>query len=466
MQISSNAPFQYGDVSSADCVVNRSLIESILAKAGPVVRLFVAYSGGVDSHVLLHLCASLPELKKKVTAVHIHHGLQVEADHWVNHCRSISDQLGVAFLDLYVDARHSGRRSPEEAARNARYAALKSLLSEGDGLLVAQHREDQLETVLLQLFRGAGLSGLAGMPEATPFGAGMLLRPFLHVAKRDIDRYARQHGLDWVEDPSNRISDYDRNFLRNEIIPLLKQRWPAIDKTVTRSAGHCAEADSLIFGIAEQLFEQVFDAEQKALSVAALSLLAKAEQTLVVRRWFKVLDLQMPSQAFVRRLLMLLDSRSSEAKLFGQGRVFCRFRNKLYCIEPAGDELPEILPWLDPTIPLELPGGRRFVVEVGEKGIDPDMWYRAKIEIKFRSGGEKIALPKRAGRHSLKKLYQEADIPPWQRSSIPLVYIDGRLAAVGEDWIDAAFYREDKSGCIRFAWVGENKTGKVMTNIR
>ena len=154
--------------------------------------------------------------------------------------------LGVDFILLRVNAVASQGESPEEAARNARYTALKSLIGINDVLLVAQHRDDQLETVLLQLFRGSGLRGLSAMPEIMAFGQGLMLRPLLNVSKLAIDDYARAHALIWVDDPSNLSNEYDRNFLRNAVLPLLKQRWPACDKTVARSARHCADAQVVI----------------------------------------------------------------------------------------------------------------------------------------------------------------------------------------------------------------------------
>jgi tRNA(Ile)-lysidine synthase len=266
-------------------------------------RIFIGYSGGVDSHVLLHVCATFPELKTKITAVYIHHGLQKEADDWAIHCQKIALNLGVSFLDIRVDASANSRESPEEAARNARYNAFKNLVLENDILLMAQHREDQLETVLLQLFRGSGLKGLAGMPEKMPFAKGFLLRPFLNVSKAEITAYALENQLIWIEDPSNQSTIYDRNFLRQEIIPQLKARWQSLDKTVSRTATHCADAQNLISTIAQNHFEIVFNAEDKTLNIAKLQTFSEIEQRLILRHWFEHLGLRMPSHDFLQRIL-------------------------------------------------------------------------------------------------------------------------------------------------------------------
>ena len=213
-------------------------------------KIFVAYSGGVDSHVLLHLLASMALYKSRITAVYVHHGLQLEAEQWAVHCESVALALGVSFKCLRVNAQKTTRQSQEEVARDARYQALKALLTESDVLLLAQHREDQMETVLLQLFRGAGIQGLSGMPLVIDFGLGQVIRPFLDVSKQAINAYAALHQIHWVEDPSNQSDNFDRNFLRNQIFPQLKQRWPALDKTVARSARHCANSQVVSQGLA------------------------------------------------------------------------------------------------------------------------------------------------------------------------------------------------------------------------
>ncbi|MDD5276856.1 MAG: tRNA lysidine(34) synthetase TilS [Methylovulum sp.] len=428
-------------------------IEKFLHGYCQKARFFVAYSGGVDSHVLLHLCASLPAFKDKITAVYVHHGLQAEAEAWGGHCRSIAEALGVGFVLLRVDALAKSGESPEEAARNARYQALQSVVNEGDVVLLAQHQEDQLETVLLQLFRGSGLKGLSGMPGSIAFGQGLLLRPLLDVAKSTINDYAKAHGLQWVEDPSNQSSDYDRNLLRNDIVPLLKQRWPALAKTVSRSARHCAQAQGLVSALAHDLFLTVFNDEDGTLAIAPLQALAVAEQQVVIRHWFSRLGLKMPAHAVVNRLFaeVLAAREGSDPVLAGQGYCLRRYRDKLYFL---GQLEPET--WLDQRWPkgqasLNLTCRQTLSYSVSSAGILRTQWESAAIEIRSRRGGEKIRLPGREGCHSLKKLFQEAAIPPWERLTIPLVYLDDKLAAVGDLWISAECYSEKNGACIKLS---------------
>lgn len=424
-------------------------------------RIYVAYSGGVDSHVLLHCCASISQLKDKITAVYVHHGLQPEAEFWAEHCEKTAKDLGVEFLTLRVNAKAASGESPEEAARNARYAALKSLIDVDDVLLLAQHREDQLETVLLQLFRGSGLRGLSGMPERIAFGAGIMLRPLLNTPKQAISDYAHAHQLSWIEDPSNQSNDYDRNFLRNAVVPLLKQRWPAIDKTVARSAKHCADAQVLVDEVADELFNEVFDSVDKTLRISRLIEHHNHQQQLIIRHWFRHRELKMPAQALVGRILtqVVAAAEQRDPVLSGQGYSIRRYRDKLYCLATqSGTGLDSFegcenhFAWPAGQLSIRIAKDRVLSCVSSSTGITREQWQSAKIEVRFRQGGEKIRLPGRQGHHSLKNLFQEAGIPPWERDVLPLIYLNGALAAVGGQWIDAAFHSEKSQDCISFTY--------------
>ena len=438
-------------------------IEHALVHCYDAPHVYIGYSGGIDSHVLLHLCAYNTVIKAKLTAVYIHHGLQVEAESWARHCQETAESLGVGFRVLRVNAEASQGESPEEAARNARYKALKSLMAVNDALLVAQHREDQLETVLLQLMRGSGLRGLSGMPYCKAFGQGVLLRPLLDVTKQAINDYAKTHALSWVEDPSNNSSAYDRNFLRNEVVPLLKQRWPHCDKTVARSARHCADVQILISEQAISSLGDIYNEADQTLCISQLLLIKPTLQASVVREWFNALNLKMPSQAFIERLYAeVISARpDSDPMLSGQGYCVRRYRDKLYCLK--ADLLPNFLErhWPIGVDSISISSGRRLLRLPSSVGISVAQWQSSVITVKARRGGEKICLPGRQGSHALKNLFQEAGVPPWERETIPLVYLDDKLAALGDQWISAEFYSEQRDGCIRL--VLEN--GEVDTAI-
>ena len=438
-------------------------IESALDQCNNPAHIYIGYSGGVDSHALLHLCASITKLKDKITAVYVHHGLQAEAESWARHCEKTAKSLGVDFIVLRVNAVASQGESPEEAARNARYTALKSLIGVNDALLVAQHRDDQLETVLLQLFRGSGLRGLSGMPELIAFGQGVMLRPLLNISKLAIDDYARVYALNWVDDPSNLGHDYDRNFLRNAVLPLLKQRWPACDKTVARSARHCADAQILISAVAEELFHQIFNPADKTLSIRQLKSYETNQQQLVIRQWFQSLNLKMPALAFVERLLteVLSAREDSDPELSGQGYCVRRYRDKLYCLKQVAPEIVRDSFWSAGQASIRVSDHQTLSCLPSSAGIDRGQWQSATIVVKARRGGEKIRLRGRKGHHALKKLFQEAGIPPWERETVPLVYLDDKLAAVGDLWISAEFYSEKMQDCISLSLHREERDERL-----
>lgn len=435
--------------------LTEKIIESALAPVKKSAHFYIGFSGGLDSHVLLQLCSKVPFCQNKITAVYIDHGLQAESEEWAAHCQAVAEHLAVNFLTIKVDASAKNRQSPEEAARDARYQAFKRLIGEADVLLLAQHQEDQLETVLLQLFRGAGLPGLSGMPQLMPFAGGQLVRPLLAVDKQSLLDYAVQQQLVWVDDPSNNANTFDRNFLRNEIMPALKQRWPALEKTVSRSAEHCANAQNFLDAEARAGFAEAYDLSDHAIVISRLERHGGFLQKLILRYWFKRQGLRMPSQDFIDRILtqVVAACRDADPVLSGQGHEIRRYRDRLYCLKQQEEvDLHEQFSWRDVGQALCIPGAGHLELAPADSGVLLSDLNCAEITVKFRQGGEKIALPGREGRHQLKKLFQEAGIPPWQRQLIPLVYIENELLAVGENWISSCYFSQKKGACVRFKW--------------
>ena len=215
-------------------------------------RWLVAFSGGIDSTVLLHALSSIRERHQcEIIAIHIDHGLHPDSGDWEIHCRQFADSLGVSYSSCPVtvsDVSHSG---PEAAARQARYVVLQPQVQEGDCVLSAHHEDDQAETLLLNLMRGSGIAGLAGIGAAQDFGRGRLLRPLLGVSGAAIEAYAKRHKLGWIEDPTNANIRFDRNFLRQEIVPRLATRWPAVTARLRQSADLASEASGLLKNLAD-----------------------------------------------------------------------------------------------------------------------------------------------------------------------------------------------------------------------
>ncbi|WP_020482997.1 tRNA lysidine(34) synthetase TilS [Methylomonas sp. MK1] len=418
-------------------------------------KVFVAYSGGLDSTALLDLCVGLPALAGKIVAVYVDHGLQAESAGWGEHCRRQAESLGVDFELLTVDARASNGESPEAAAREARYRALRQLLAVDDIILLAQHREDQMETLLLQLFRGAGVSGLAGMPIASAFGNGQLLRPLLDVAKVDIQRYAQTHGLQWVEDPSNQSSNFDRNYLRNEILPTLKQRWPSLDKTVARSAKLCGDAAQMIEAWANQTLPAVFDPTDGSFNIADLSAFSATQLNCLLRQWLGRMGLKPPSQAVLQTLVEQSIGGRADAlpQIYIQGHSIRTYRQKLYCIPELNlRKDTEAKCWAQEQEQISLSNGYVLRRNSASVGLSKDLWQNAKVTVEPRRGGEKLKLAGRVGHHCLKKLYQEAGVPPWERDIRPLIYLDGSLAAVAGLWIAEWAWLSAVDACYQLDW--------------
>ena len=426
-------------------------------RVGPFQHLYVAFSGGVDSHVLLHLCAGVADWEGRVTAVYVHHGLQAVADDWSVHCAQVAQQCKVAFRECKVNAQAQAGESPEEAARNARYHALAAVLGTGDIMLFAQHRDDQLETVLLQLFRGAGLQGLAGMPEIAALGAGKMLRPLLAYTRAQILDYAGQQHLQWVEDPSNQEDAFDRNFLRLQILPLLQTRWPSLASTVSRSARLCAQAQEALQQHALKHLPLLTVPQLHMLDLTVLQGFALYEQQQLLRAWCAELSLRMPSETWLNHLMgQVIHAKAARDPILRYGSYqFRRYRQHLYCLPLQLTEgVPSNLSlhWPKEQQHLHVHAYSQLSLCPTSQGIAREQWQKAVVTVTLRQGGEKISLPGRSGRHCLKKLCQEAGIPPWQRAALPLIYMDGILVAVADLWLSSEVFQPNRPDCIRFIW--------------
>jgi tRNA(Ile)-lysidine synthase len=418
-------------------------------------RIYIGYSGGVDSHVLLHLLASCSEIRHKLMAVYIHHGLQSVATDWGRHCQQQAHALGVDFQMIEVDASPEVGESPEAAAREARYAAFKQLIQLDELLMLAQHREDQLETLLLQLFRGAGLHGLASMPQVMAFGQGLVLRPLLDTAKTDILAYATHHQLQWIEDPTNQQCDYDRNYLRNQIIPLLKQRWPGIDKTVSRTAKHCADAGKLLDDWAGLHKSALIDPLDHSLLINQWQHYNENQRNWLLRCWLQDFGLKPSSTALLQAIItqVIFARTDANPQLHTQGWYIKKYKQKLYCVPGSYLHMAvEDVEWPAQQPALTLSNGYKLQLLELDTGIDQQLWQQGVVTVSFRRGGEKLKLPGRAGHHSLKKLFQEAEVPPWERNIRPLIYINGKLAAVAGLWVDEWAWRQ-QGACYALSWL-------------
>lgn len=417
----------------------------------------VALSGGLDSTVLLHALAAVlaADPGRSLRAVHVHHGIYPDADRWTELAAAQARAAGCPFQALRVSVPRSAGESLEAQARLARYRALGEVLKAGEVLFTAHHQDDQMETVLLQLMRGAGPAGLAAMPVLARFAGGWHCRPLLGVPRRELARWAREQALQWVEEPSNQDIRFDRNYLRHEVIPRLRERWPAAARAVSRSARHCAEAQDLLQDLAGHDMERA--GGPGALSVEHLLAMGAARRNNLLRYWICLSELPpAPAHVLERVEAQVLRAGASALPCLGwSGGEMRRYRGRLYAMERLG-AAPAAAISLAPGQTLELPAGlgRIGLAQAGSGGIDPAALRDAKLEIRFRSGGERLAMQRRGGHHSLRKLMQEQGVLPWMRDRLPLLFVGGRLAAVAELWIDDAFLNRGPGPGLTLSWSG------------
>lgn len=421
----------------------RFLHRRLNSLAGPLDALggvWIAYSGGLDSSLLLALSAELADQmpRGRLRAVHIDHGLAAEAADWRRHCEQRCRELGIPLTVRELEPGPPRGESLEAWARQARYDAFAGLLEAGGVMLTGQHADDQLETFLLQALRGAGPSGLAAMPEVSPLGSGKLVRPLLQCPRSEIEAAARARRLDWVEDPSNRDMDRDRSYLRRTVVPALRERWPSATKTVSRSAALCGEAAALLDGLADEVLADRMDAEGR-LDCTALREMSPERARAVVRRWLARLDRALPSRRKLERIVedARHGRRDASFRVAWRGGEVRRYRERLYALAALPPAPSSRLVW-PVAEPLLLPGGLgrlRLARGVGE-GLSADR-LPARVEIGFRRGGERLS--RRGVRRAVKSLFQEAGVVPWMRDRIPMLYVDGELAAVADLWVDDRF---------------------------
>lgn len=391
-------------------------------------NLLVAYSGGLDSTCLLHAASSLSgAANRQLRALHINHGLQSAANDWQQHCEQRCASLGIELschaVDLPVDA-------SEDEARQARYGVFESQLRSDETLLLAHHLDDQLETLLLRLMRGAGPAGLAGMPQRRALGQGQLLRPWLALGRAELLRYASAHELDWVEDASNAGTAFDRNYSRQEILPRLEQRWPAYRESWSKSQTLLAESAELLADLARLDLGKMTAEQFGGLDLQVLASLSPPRQRNVLRLWLTELGLSTPGWQKTRQLLdEYIAAREDSAGVLDFGQFYLqRFQQRLYALRymPLDDRA---LSWD------ALQHKQLFLPDNGVLAASTSTGpvLRAELavnlQVRYRQGGEVIQLPGRPAK-ALKKLFQEHGIPPWHRERTPLIFRQEQLVCV------------------------------------
>ncbi len=416
-----------------------ALARTLRQLAGPLsgTRLCIAFSGGLDSTALLAACAALRvRCRCRVRAIHVNHHLQPSATAMAAAARAGARRLGVSCKVVNAPVGIARGDSVEAVARIKRYAALRGELRPGEWLLLAQHQDDQVEALLLQLLRGAGVAGLAAMPARS----GFVLRPLLGVTREQLQDYLQRRSVRWTDDPSNADERFGRNYLRRRVLPLLRERWPGLGVAISRSAALAAEAQQLL---GERAAAQLLDAHDGvALSVSALRRLPDPERRNALRFWLERRGLSMPDQRRLREIAgpMLAARHDAQPLVEWSGGAVRRHGGLLYAL--VRTDSPECAPGAARFKPLSwdwrreprlaLPDGACLELQDDPRGD----WLRsslpARLTVAFRRADGTVAgFP---GGRKLKRVLQESSWPPWRRSAVPLVYAGRRLLAVGDWW--------------------------------
>ncbi len=383
-------------------------------------KLILAYSGGLDSTVLLHLLAGSGQ--PRLQAVHVHHGLQEEAEHWAARCVTVCAALSVPMTLCRVQVQGGGQ-GVEAAAREARYAALRAQMGAGDVLVTAHHQNDQAETVLLRLLRGTGPTGLAAMRPLTTFPPGWLWRPLLDLSRTQLRAYAEAQGLQWIEDPQNTQAEFSRSFLRSQILPRLETQWPAATRTLARAAELGAEAADLLRELAE-IDLRALSSGGDSLPIPALLALSSARRHNMLRHWIESHALPMPFRDTLSRLeTEVLDAAvDADPVLAWPGGEFRRYRERLFVMTSVpAVPLDVDLCW-NTTAALTLPPGCGRLRTTRDVGA----W-----SVRLARPGERFHPQGSARSRSLKNLFQERGIPTWVRARTPVLERDGQAIWIG-----------------------------------
>jgi tRNA(Ile)-lysidine synthase len=409
----------------------------------------VSLSGGLDSVVLLHLMNSLRLAllipANSLCAIYVNHNLSASSQEWGDFCQSICDKYQIPLQILSVNAQAKKRQSPEDAARNARYNALKKVLKANDYLLTAHHQTDQAETILLQLFRGSGPQGLSAMPITKDFGHSHLARPLLNFTQQQIKTYAIKHQLQWVEDESNQQQSFKRNFLRLSIFPKLEQQWPSLSKTLFRAGQIQAETTAILKDVAQgdlALCELPIKAEQQnnqwffqpMLSLTQLKTLSTARIKNCLQFWLRKNNTAVLRSSLLEEFIKTFIEKQPTSKIqitwnakhLSTDETVAE-KNQQFCVRYFQDKV--------------------FLCQYQDYNIEVVSQLAENIQLRYRCGGESFKKTENASHYRLKKWFQENAIPPWLRDKVPLFYFKDELFQIGDRLVNQDLIKMTKAIC-------------------
>ena len=408
-------------------------------KHADITAVFVAYSGGVDSMVLLHLMSRICKNSAyALTALHVNHGIESGSNFWEEHCKNFCQIQGIDFRSTRLELSKCATKFNENTNRKLRYAWLAQQLSENSVLLTAHNQDDQAETLLLNLMRGSGVRGLAGMRTSRKLGRGYLVRPLLKYSRNSILQYARCHHLSYIEDSSNLDIEFRRNYLRHITLPGLKKHWPSANELISRTANVLSGARDLLDQLAEIDLETChvegvnFFCVGRQINASKIAKLPKTRQINLIRYWIRKNSIPEPNQKVIEQILGYLNNGHQTfcCVQWSKYRVYLYQKMLFLSKVPKFAGQSELIQWnLKDSLEIPRMGIRLTVRDSIENAICCEK-LNGDVSIRFRRGGERICLPNRKHSSSLKKLFQQHLIPPWERHQLPLIYCNEELVAV------------------------------------
>ena len=428
------------------------LITNEIASLG-VTKFTIALSGGVDSMVLLDLLSKAKRSSDVIKAIHINHNLHESSKEWVDFAKDACKKYKLPLIIESINPKQEGF-GLEADAREQRYKKFKEIILDNECLLTAHHLDDQIETMLFRIFRGTGLDGLRSIRKKAKFGKGLLCRPLINIPREAIEQYAKLNDIKWIEDPSNKNIDFDRNYLRNNIVPSIKKRWPNAQKTITRLSSLAENNQKLLHELAKEDIGEI-----EKFNVLDIGILSN-KSSLRINNIFRFMILKnkmgMPSLKVLENGIdTLINAKSDSPTITWDGFSIRKYKNTLYFFNPdlKQDEIrPLKMKWfIDQTINL---GGNRGSIQarfIKGQGIALNKCPKS-LEIKYRKGGEQIKPSGHKITKSLKNLFQENNVLPWVRDQIPLFYLDEELISVGDLWFNQDYKAKEQEDGFLISW--------------
>ena len=420
-------------------------------------RIGVAYSGGLDSSVLLHLLTTKMNQKNKIHAIHVNHSVSLNSDQWEDFCEQNAKELGVQFLSYKLEKL---KDPSEDDLRKIRYEKFNLWSSTKDIILTAHHKDDQVETIFFRFLRGTGLNGLTGIPAWRKEGNIEFHRPLLGFSKKELKEYALLNKLKWIEDESNQDNNISRNFIRNRLLPIAKESWPNIEKSILHLSIEATRSNNILQSVAKEDLKQITSKVNSYNLSKYLALSVERAENLLYFLINYELGLELNSNYLKEINRSLRDSNKLDNLDF---LLTDKENSKIFRLKVLEEEIcifsEEDLDKLDSSYKsdwdlcskLEIPSGLLHVDKIEGEGID-ELYLGQQIYVKGRSGGERCKPFGRDKSQKLKKLFQEYEIPLWQRDRVPLIYIGDKLAAVGDLWVCEEFHTKPNKKGISINW--------------